>query len=150
MPGIAVVATITDDFDIKVLQEKDDLVLVPERLLIQGHRERALLAARAEVGMRDREGQDPPHASERGDSQGDIHPSRGRLLACLRCGTAARHDRDDDAPADQVLTSGAGSTSGTCSNTAPMRSSTPRSASFAQRYDEEPELGQGSTESDGE
>jgi len=52
VPGIATVATITDDFDIKVLQEKNDLVLVPERLRSKGTEDAVLLASRAEAGMR--------------------------------------------------------------------------------------------------
>jgi len=52
VPGVASVVTITDDFDIKVLQEKDDLVLVPERLKAKGTEDAVLLASRAEIGMR--------------------------------------------------------------------------------------------------
>lgn len=52
VPGVAVVATITEDFDIKVLQEKEDLVLVGDRLRAKGNDEAILTANRAEVGMR--------------------------------------------------------------------------------------------------
>jgi hypothetical protein len=51
-PGVAVVATITDDFDIEVLHEKGDISLVGERLRSKGTDEAALLASRAEAGMR--------------------------------------------------------------------------------------------------
>jgi len=51
-PGTAVVATITDDFGIKVLGEKGDLESVGIRLRSKGKDDSALLAARAEIGMR--------------------------------------------------------------------------------------------------
>lgn len=52
IPGIPVVATITDDFDIEVLHEKGDLSLVGDRLRSKGTDEAALLATYAEAGMR--------------------------------------------------------------------------------------------------
>jgi hypothetical protein len=51
-PGIAVVATITDDFGIKVLGEKGDLDNIGPKLRSKGTDEWVLLAARAETGMR--------------------------------------------------------------------------------------------------
>ena len=51
-PGTAVVATITEDFGIKVLSEKDDLNSVGPKLRSKGKDDSALLAARAETGMR--------------------------------------------------------------------------------------------------
>lgn len=52
IPGVTVVGTITDDFDLAVLQGKQDLVLVPERLHTKGGDDNLMLAARAEQGMR--------------------------------------------------------------------------------------------------
>ena len=51
-PGIAVVATITDDFGIKVLGENGDLDNIAPKLRSQGADQWAVLAARAESGMR--------------------------------------------------------------------------------------------------
>jgi P-loop Domain of unknown function (DUF2791) len=50
IPGITAVATITDDFDIEVLQEKGDLGAIGDKLRAKGD-EGAMLAARAEAGM---------------------------------------------------------------------------------------------------
>jgi len=52
IPGITTVATISEDFDLKVLREKDDFVLVPERIRAKGGDDNIVLAARAEIGMR--------------------------------------------------------------------------------------------------
>lgn len=52
VPGFTVVATITDDFDIEVLQEKGDASRIGERLRAKGGDDAALLAAHAEIGMR--------------------------------------------------------------------------------------------------
>jgi hypothetical protein len=51
-PGLTVVAAITDDFDINVLQEKGDRDYVGLKLLSRETDEMNLMAARAEVGMR--------------------------------------------------------------------------------------------------
>ena len=51
-PGLTAVAAITDDFDINVLAEKGDLDYVGARLREKGTEEMAILAARAEAGMR--------------------------------------------------------------------------------------------------
>lgn len=51
-PGLTAVAAITDDFDINVLSEKGDLDYIGARLREKGTEEMALLAARAEAGMR--------------------------------------------------------------------------------------------------
>lgn len=52
VPGLATVAAITDDFDIKVLQEKQDLVMIGERLRAKGTDADMLIAGRAQIGMR--------------------------------------------------------------------------------------------------
>lgn len=52
VPGLATVAAITDDFDIKVLQEKQDLVVIGERLRAKGTDADMLIAGRAQIGMR--------------------------------------------------------------------------------------------------
>lgn len=52
IPCVTAVATITEDFDIKVLREKQDSVLIGERLRSKGTEESILLAARAETGMK--------------------------------------------------------------------------------------------------
>ena len=52
VPGLATVAAITDDFDIKVLQEKQDLVMIGERLRAKGTDADMLIAGRAQIGMK--------------------------------------------------------------------------------------------------
>jgi hypothetical protein len=52
LPGVATVLAITDDFDQAVLQEKNDLENVPNRLRARGGAEDELMALRAEQGMR--------------------------------------------------------------------------------------------------
>jgi hypothetical protein len=51
-PGVAVVATITDDYGIKVLGEKGDSDTIGPKLRSKGTDEWAILAGRAETGMR--------------------------------------------------------------------------------------------------
>jgi hypothetical protein len=51
-PGLTAVAAITDDFDINVLQEKGDRDYVGPKLRSRETDEMALIAARAEAGMR--------------------------------------------------------------------------------------------------
>ncbi len=51
-PGLTAVAAITDDFDINVLKEKGDSEYVGPKLRDKGTEEMAVLAARAETGMR--------------------------------------------------------------------------------------------------
>jgi hypothetical protein len=52
IPGCAAVATITDDFDLSVLHEKGDRDHVGPKLRSKGTPEYALIAARAEAGIR--------------------------------------------------------------------------------------------------
>jgi hypothetical protein len=52
IPGVAAVATVTDDYDITVLQGRNDRVLVGERLRAKGGEANALDAVNAEAGMR--------------------------------------------------------------------------------------------------
>lgn len=52
IPGLTAVAAITDDFDLAVLQEKGDLDYIGPKLRDRGTEEYAVIAARAETGMR--------------------------------------------------------------------------------------------------
>jgi hypothetical protein len=52
IPGVASVATVTDDYDILVLEGRNDSVLVGERLRAKGGEVNALDAVIAEAGMR--------------------------------------------------------------------------------------------------
>jgi hypothetical protein len=76
-PGIAVVATITDDFGIKVLGEKGDRDTVGPKLRSKGTDEWALIAARAETGMRvidrDRTVLVPPDESSLRNTYAKLH-----------------------------------------------------------------------------
>ncbi|MCZ7535046.1 MAG: DUF2791 family P-loop domain-containing protein [Acidimicrobiia bacterium] len=150
VPGVAVVATITDDFDIKVLQEKDDLVLVPERLRSKGTEDAVLLAARAEVGMRAIERDKIPLMLPNEETLKETY-TRLEDIYSRAYGAAPQLDTT-------VTTM-----------RRPIRSYIRRwinewdllryrpdahldteVGELEQRYDEEPELGQGSAESDGE
>jgi len=76
IPGCAAVATITNDFDISVLQERGDRDNVGPRLRAKGSQDYALMAAHAEAGIRAIE---QTAVALRPPSEDDLRRTYGRL-----------------------------------------------------------------------